>query len=31
VGWARGGEVLERIYPGGGDGRLAYLEAELRY
>ena len=31
VGWARGGEVLERIYPGGGNGRLAYLEAELRY
>jgi hypothetical protein len=31
VGWARGDEVLERVYPGGGDGRLAYLEAELRY
>jgi hypothetical protein len=30
VGWARRGEVVERTYPGGGNGRLAYLEAELR-
>lgn len=29
-GVARGGEVIEAVYPGGGDGRFLYVEAELR-
>lgn len=27
---ALGGDVIETIYPGGGDGRFLYLELELR-
>ena len=31
LGLARGGDVVERIYPAGSAGRLAYLELEWRY
>jgi Alginate export len=30
VAGAYGGDVIRAIYPGGGDGRLLYLEVELR-
>ena len=29
-GWANGGDVVERIYPGGNSARFGYLELEYR-